>query len=455
MQTATPEPTGARTVSAWRSTSLGLLLIALATAVFAAVSGFLPPPGFGGDFTQDWLSARDFLAGRSVYGDLPDALRRHCGREQLGECLRWNAHPPGAVLLVLPFAGLEHERAFYAWNLATFPLFVLAVWIAAAELGVRPVRAAALAAVVSVLGVTSYPLLQQVALGQFNALLAFLVTLGWVADRRGRWCLAGSAVGSAMTVKLFPGFLLVYFLSARRWRAAGMAVVVFLLVNGLAAGLFGIGAYRTYALEVIPAVSGDYATKWNNLSSPAFWRRAFDPAPSSRVIPVVSSPVIGRALAAVAQLTVVGCVVWTGWRARSASGRDRAFASAAVGMLLVSPIAWPHYLVVLVVPVALLVARFPRGAAGWALVCCLAVLWLPDTLLPRLVYGPQEAARMSVHCHQPLSSVGNLLAASVPHYALLGVFLLTLRLPTSPPSTGLAQVAQTRPASGPRQRRRG
>jgi len=33
-------------------------------------------------------------------------------------------------------------------------------------------------------------------------------------------------------------------------------------------------------------------------------------------------------------------------------------------MLLVSPITWPHYLVMLVVPVALLIANVPRGRLG-------------------------------------------------------------------------------------------
>jgi hypothetical protein len=40
---------------------------------------------------------------------------------------------------------------------------------------------------------------------------------------------------------------------------------------------------------------------------------------------------------------------------------------------------------------------------------------------------------MSVHRHEPLSPVSNLLLASVPHYALLGLFILVLRLPQRDP----------------------
>jgi hypothetical protein len=432
MPAAPPEPIPPTRFAPWLSGLVGVLLVALATALFAALSGFLPPRGFVGDFTQDWFSARDYLDGRPVYGSLPDALRRHIGREPPQNFLRWNAHPPGSVLFVLPVAGLSHDRAFIAWNWLTFPLFVFAVWIVAAELGVRPApRAAALAALVAVLGSTSHPLYQQVINGQFNALLAFLIAVAWAADRHDRWCLAGAAIGLAAAVKLFPGFLFLYLLVARRWRAAGTAVVSCLLVNGLALAVFGVSAYQTYFRDVVPDVAAEFATKWNNLSAPAFWLRLFDPAPASRVLPLAHAPVLGRVLASAAQLIVVALVARAGWRARSVADRDRGFAIAVVGMLLVSPITWPHYIVMLVVPIALLITRTPRGSARVLLVVCLGVLWLPDVLVPWLVYGREEAFRLSVHRHEHLSAAGNLLMGSVPHYALLGVFVMALRIPRS------------------------
>lgn len=418
--------------SKWGSLCAGFALVLLGTAAFSAVVPLRPQEGFVGDFTQDWLSARDFHEGRPAYGDLPGALRRHFGGEPPKDFLRWNAHPPASVLLVLPLAGLSHVEAFAVWNAVTFALFVVAVWIVASEFGIRPAwRAAALAAVVSALGSISYPLRQQVILGQFNCLLAFLITVAWAADRRGCWWLAGSAVGAAMAVKLFPGFLLLYFFATRNWRALAVAVAVFLAVNGAAVALFGADTFRTYIRDVIPAVSADYATRWNNLSAPAFWLRLFDPAPSSGVIPVVHSPLHGKLFAHAAQVLITGCVAWLAWRASRANSnaaRDRAFAAAVVAMLLISPITWPHSLVMLVVPVAVLIAAKPSGANRWVLVACLMLMWLPDTFAPRLAFGADEAERLSNHHHTPLSPVANLLVASIPHYALLGLFVLTLRL---------------------------
>jgi hypothetical protein len=114
-------------------------------------------------------------------------------------------------------------------------------------------------------------------------------------------------------------------------------------------------------------------------------------------------------------------------------------------MLLVSPITWPHYLVVLVVPIGLLVARVPAGWRRWVLVGCAALLWLPDNFVAWAVFGRSEALNLSVHRHHLLSAAETLLVASVPHYALLGLFALTLWLPASPGKTGHSEVF---PAAG-------
>jgi hypothetical protein len=431
-----PQPP-AQPISPRRSElALGLLIVLLGVAGFSFAKAFRPPEGYVGDFTQDWLSARDYLEGRPAYGDLLDSVRRHLGEPPPGY-LRWNAHPPGSVVLVLPLARLSHVEAFFIWNIATFTLFAIAIWIAAMELGVRPVwKAAAIAAGVCAVGATCYPLSHQVSLGQFNCLLAFLITLAWMADRRGYWWLAGVAVGIAMAIKLFPGFLLLYFLVTRKWRSLVIAIGIFLLVNGLAVALFGVETFQTYTREVIPAVSADYATRWNNISAPAFWLRLFDPAPVSNVEPVVHSPLVGKLFAHAAQLVIVACVGWAGWRSRTTPARDRAFATAVAGMLLVSPITWPHSLVMLVVPLAVLIAENPRGVWRLLLVACVAVMWLPDTFLPRTAFGSDEAERWAVH-HQSISPAKNLLVASVAHYAILCVFVLTLRAPLRMPNERL------------------
>jgi hypothetical protein len=101
-------------------------------------------------------------------------------------------------------------------------------------------------------------------------------------------------------------------------------------------------------------------------------------------------------------------------------------------MILVSPISWAHSLVMLVVPVGVLL-RDTRGAWRWPLFVCLALLWLPDTFVTGLVFGRELADALVTPNPRPLTPAESLLGTAVPHYALVGLFLLTLRRSDEPP----------------------
>ncbi len=421
--------------AATRRTALWVVAALLAALVYgpAYLMVIRPPAGFAGDFVQDWLSARDHLAGLPVYGDLRAALVRHTGLvpDPADEFLAVNAHPPASVLLALPFAPLGPSDAHLAWNLATLPLFGLAVWLVVRELGYRPGWRGAVRAVA--LGLPCAPLFDQVMLGQFNALLAFLLAAAWAADRRGFQTLAGACVGVAAAVKLFPAFVALYFLAAGRWRAAAATAAAFVGMNGVAVAVFGAADVRAYVAEVIPAVGGMNAGVWKNVSLGSYWLRALAPPPQGRIAPAPDFPGLALALAAASQLLVVGAVAWAAWAGRATTaGRDRAFAAAGAGMLLLAPTSWPHYFLLLAVPVGLLAARLPAGPGRWAMWGCLAVAWLPDTQAAKLVLGPERAFAMIKNRHDPLTPAENLLVASLQTYAMAGLFALTLRLPRGP-----------------------
>jgi hypothetical protein len=139
-------------------------------------------------------------------------------------------------------------------------------------------------------------------------------------------------------------------------------------------------------------------------------------------------------LAAVSQLAVAAVTLLAAWRATSLVARDGAFALAVTGMVLVSPISWSHYLIMLVMPVGLLAVRLFSSPWRWALVACVLVMWLPDHFAVRLTFGPEFVDLLSVQRHPPFSPAQNLLLVSAQHYAVLGLFLLLLRFPTAAPA---------------------
>jgi hypothetical protein len=407
------------------------LAVLLAALVFGPqlVRSFRPADGDLLDFCQEWLSVKNYRAGLPVYSDQTEALFRHTGLTPAPghPMLPWNAHPPASILLALPFGSLGYEDAQFAWNLATLPLFVVSLVLVFRELRIPYPPQAILPTLA--LGLICYPLFTQIAQGQLNFVLVFLITVAWAADRRGYSGWAGAAVGAAAAVKLFPAFLFLYFVCTRRWRAVVAGGVVFLALNGAALALFGVEAFRTYVTEVVPSVSG-YVTDRRNASLTGFWLRML--TPEARVNALADAPLAGRIIANVLGVAITAVTAWVCWRAADTGRRDRAFAATVLAMLLVSPITWPHYFVLLPVPLAVLWTRLPAGPPRWLLVLLLVPLWVSDIYFHQMFLGRQMAQEMLNPTHRPITPAENLYVLSLSNYALLGLFLLTLLVRPDP-----------------------
>ena len=420
-----------------------------AAVVFAVVGptyvrAFLPPEGAYTDFLQEWLSARNFFTGAPLYREVPLSLQQHM-KERSGADgavrpiafadpatgaviaeMKYNAHPPVAVLLAIPFAALDYRPAHLAWNLVTYGLFLAAVARVIRELGIPLAWPAVFPALILLLG---NPVLNQVYQGQLNCLLAALICAAWLADRRDRPAWAGAAIGLAGAAKLYPLFLLAYFAFTRRWRGLATGMVIFLAANGLAAALFGVSAFWDYASIVVPSVASQFQTSWANVSFHGFWERLLKTEPLVTWIGPTLARAIGRTLAWGGSAAAIAFVARACSRATLPQERDRAFALAVVAMLLVSPITWPHYYLVLVLPLAIVWVRATSRSSLLAMGTVLAFLWLPSDFAAQVRYGKTGAATFKEVSHSPLTTIEDLALVSVPHYALLGLFLLIARLP--------------------------
>ena len=396
-----------------------LCLSALAVALLHYGPGFAdtfrPAPDVYPDFVQEWLSARNFWAGEPVYSPQRAAMRRHTGEDlpAFDTELPWNAHPPVAVLFALPFGRIaDYPAAHLAWNLATFPLFLLSLVLIARELGL-PVNGWSACAAAALI-VSWNAAANQIFQGQLNFVILFLLTLAWIADRRGYQVGAGAAVGAAAALKVFPALLLVYFAATGRWRAAAAAVLAGLVLNLFAMGLFGPAAFETYVRDVLPSLD-IFRAAWSNVSLTGYWTRV---GVSLGVKPV------GAAAAVLCQFAVVAAVWVAGRRAAGADGHDRAFALAVVGMLLASPVAWTHYFVILPLPLLLVWSRMPRGLALGVLAAASAALWLDPLFVPGLVIGRAEAEAMTNTSPFPGGFVMAGAGLGTYTYALVAIFLI-------------------------------
>jgi arabinofuranan 3-O-arabinosyltransferase len=236
-----------------------------------------------------------------------------------------NLNPPLLTVLFAPSALLDALLAYRLFAVLTLLLVLGAVLAVTREL--RLSSGVTVAVVLTVLA--SSPLHGTLVMGQIYGLLLVGLVAGWVAERRGRPLLAAALYGVTVALKPSLAPLLLLPLVLRRWRplasgwgAAAAASLVGVLVAGPTSGLEWL---RIGFTEPVPDTV-------DNASLPGLAVRFGLPGP------------VG---------TVLGLAVLGGTLAVLSRRRDRVdpagtapWAVLAAGLLL-SPIAWHNYLMLL------------------------------------------------------------------------------------------------------------
>jgi len=375
------------------------------------------------DFEQEWLSARNWLNGFPVYENQSVSLRRYLGDgPKPGQLfVGVNAHPPSSILLGVPLAGMSYPDAFLAWNLISLLALGVSGAIITVSLGIRCDLQKLLCIYTLVLSCA--PLHSQMDEGQLNLVLLALIVGVWAADRGDRPELSGLLLGVATVIKLFPGFLFLYFVLRRRWRAvtAGVISVVALTLVSILA--LGFESYRDYVVVVMPTLS-TWRSAWGNLTLLGIWSKLFDPEARvgfHRTIPLFFSPLVAWSGTLVCDLALIALLSRLVLRARSRADRDLAFALCLPIMVLISPVAWNHYLVLLPLPIVVLWTSLPAtGPSRWDLRVLVLVLWLSPKVWWSLFIPGYSSSHAAVYS----TPWGTLTALSIPTYAVLGLVLL-------------------------------
>jgi hypothetical protein len=402
------------------------------------------------DFSQEWLSGRNFRAGRPVYSPQGEALFTHTGyrserdRGEAGWMVPWNAHPPVSILIALPFTRLPYEDAHFAWNLAMLGAF-LAALVLALRFRRAPFHVFDCLWLLAML-VCCFPLLTQAVQGQLNGILVLLAVLAWAADRCELDGMAGALIGAAAAVKIIPAFLLIYWLARSKWRALAGALACFAFLNVAAGLLFGMDCFVAYIGTVIPSVS-EYRSSWDNISLSGLWYKLFNSLERA-VQSWVQAPALAQGLSLACQALVTVLVARRCRQAATRDQRDHALGLAVIGLFLVSPITWQHYLVMLLLPLAVATASPRHWAALLAYRACFVILWLPLAFFGALTMGPSVLTEFSAGRHLlPPSQPWQVLAGlAIPTYALVLLFCLyyqSFPAPAEPADAGSLKTAAT------------
>jgi hypothetical protein len=249
-------------------------------------------------------------------------------------------------------------------------------------------------------------------LGQVGLLLLFLVVATWFLVERGREWPAGVALGLATVIKLLPAALIVFFLLKRRWRVAGAAIGV-AVVLGFGLPLAAVGytetiaqhrafydrAVKGHAARATILAQKPHKAKYSNNALPIVLRRLLSPVnadPSGsdpqRTLLVNFADLSHGTIWWIYVALMVGFVgisvgvslggsrPWPPILASQGLALRAQFGVWCCLMLIASPLLWTHYLPLAYWPLALIADRAERAEREEKRPCrsCLVALlvWL-------------------------------------------------------------------------------
>jgi alpha-1,2-mannosyltransferase len=313
------------------------------------------------DFAVDYVGAAVIQRGEMLY-DL-GALRR--AHEELIVPRITAMHesvytsydnPPFTAVLVMPLTSLPFPQAKDVYRLTLHLLYFASV---ALVLGAdQAYRRYPQWVLIATLALCMEPVYTSITSGQVDIPILFALCLGYWAFKRGHPILAGCAIAVATMIKLSPALLLLYFLFKRQWKPviAGVAACAALL--GISLAVTGVDDWIVFVRDILP-VLGQGSTEFENQTLAGLFTGLFitpqalftlQPMPSLIIPKILTWACVGGAALLLLRLF---------WQRDTGTLReglrfDLEFSLGLAALLIASTVAWQHYYVWLLVPLATL-----------------------------------------------------------------------------------------------------
>jgi|SRR5438270_1941002 len=388
--------------------------------------GFFNPPWLtANDFTPDYISARAVVDGVNPYETVPTLKTKYLGPKTPyfnSSPDQRNSHPPFMILLFVPFALLPYTPARALLLALTCIATVLAVARFVREMGGS--RRAQL--LVAALGLNIPVVRSDFFYGQIDGLLLLLFVEGWIALRHDKERRAGLLLGALTALKLFPVLMVIPLLRMHKSRAIAWMIASAIALSLAGSAIVGLHATHTFLFTGSPANTRFWITQPGNLSLlslPFRWLTK-----SYWMSPAISAPTVAFVLATMIALAGLFALSKT-----PAFLSNDLYWAAVPWLLLLSPLSWEIY-IVLVIPLAFILLRRSSALRSTRVVVVVGTIL---TLMGRVVADAMIHAGVS-----GLSIPVQVFGYSLPMYGLLMIVFCEWRRvdPIGPPTRELAAV---------------
>jgi hypothetical protein len=319
--------------------------------------------------------------------------------EQLGLETNWLVHAsetPPFLLCFEPFTWPRPRIAYWIWTALNFSALAIAMCLLLAHRRDLNGRTALLLAGLMLM---SAPVNLNFYWGQSQLIILALMVAAMRAMERERDGAAGLLIATGALLRAYPLLLVGYFVVRRKWRAVIFAIA------GIAAGGFTtvtiLGLSQTLSFLHGALWLTDYrvVNRVDDLSLGPFVSRMFWAITGT----APPSPVDWVRLAAIATADVVVLGLTIRATLADADRRDpdwRIYSLWIATAIMLTPVGWHHYLVLLAIPFVQMVASAAQGRSGSRAIWMAALAYLLSAIslraFSRFMVPPPTAFQLTL-----------------------------------------------------------
>jgi hypothetical protein len=269
--------------------------------------------------------------------------------------IHYATDPPTFLLCFEPFTLLPLKTAFWLWTCLNATALLAALGSLVKGSGLNPRTTLSMIAI----ALLYPPVGEHFFYGQNKMfiLLIFVLMIRWMT--KGWDAAAGLILGFAVLLRGFPLVLMGYLVLRRRWRTLEYAVIGIIAGAILTFALLGTEQTLSFSTGFRFVTKARFLAVPINVSLGAFISRMYWYAFGAQGGPsnVIRSIVVGLAQIAVLERTAYATVKF-----RDREDSDwRAFSLWVVTAVILSPTAWVHYMVLVLIPLLLMVIAASQG----------------------------------------------------------------------------------------------
>jgi alpha-1,2-mannosyltransferase len=276
---------------------------------------------------------------------------------------------PFFLLCFEPLAHMAPRTAYWIWFGLNVAALVAALVL---MLGRRDFGSdRRMAWVIAAFALMYPPLADHFAYAQAQIVILLMLVLMMRCLETRRFGVAGLILAMAAALRAFPFLFVIYFAVVRRWRALIWALLGLVIIGIVTVFMTGPAIVEGFVVTTISRAGENSTIHPYDVSLSAWVTRLFWYAFGYTLSPAMN--LVRLAAVACAEATVLILALKATARARSDQDRDeRAYMIWVVAAVMLSPVAWIHYMVLLLLPFVKIVSVANQGRCSsrtvWAMV---------------------------------------------------------------------------------------